>query len=124
MADPYDEAGRPAPAEVKYRRTERDLHVSFADGRAITLSAEFLRVNSPSAEVQGHGPDERTTVPGKRNVAIAAIEPVGSYAIRPTFDDGHESGIFTWAWFYARLFDRDALWARYERELAEKGLSR
>jgi DUF971 family protein len=124
MAEPYDEAGRPAPTDVKYRRAERDLHIAFTDGRAITLGAEFLRVNSPSAEVQGHAPGERTTVAGKRNVAITAIEAVGSYAIRPTFDDGHDSGIFTWAWFYARLFDSDALWARYERELTEKGLSR
>lgn len=112
------------PTELRVSRDRRTMNVTFNDGKAFPLSAEIMRVLSPSAEVQGHGPGQKVTVPGKRNVGIQAITPTGNYAVRITFDDGHDSGIFTWSYLH-ELGERGAeLFADYERELAEKGLSR
>jgi len=98
--------------------------VTFDDGAAFTLPAEMLRVLSPSAEVQGHGPGQKVTVPGKRNVEITSVTPVGNYAVRIGFDDMHGSGIYTWT-YLRELGEKGAeMFAEYERELAEKGLSR
>lgn len=112
------------PTELKVSKDRRQLSVSFADGVTAALPAEMLRVLSPSAEVQGHGPGQKVTVPGKRDVAIKAVVPTGNYAVRIAFDDGHDSGIFTWSYLRELGESGDAKFAEYERELAEKGLSR
>ena len=100
------------------------LDVSFEDGRAYTLSAEMLRVMSPSAEVQGHSPDQRVTVAGKRNVKISSLEPVGNYAVKIVFDDGHSTGLYAWTYLDSLGKEKTARWAAYEAELSKKGLSR
>jgi ATP-binding protein involved in chromosome partitioning len=117
------DAGVKSPKlEVGADRSE--LIVAFPDTRPFTLPAEMLRVMSPSAEVQGHAPDQRVTVPRKRNVKIRELRPVGSYAVRIVFDDGHDTGLFTWSYLETLDRDRDKLWAEYLSELAMKGLSR
>lgn len=100
------------------------LHISFEDGRSFDLSAEYLRVTSPSAEVQGHSPQERKTVPGKRNVAIAEIVPTGNYAVRLVFSDSHSTGIFTWIYLSTLGEQQAERWQMYLDELATKGLNR
>ena len=100
------------------------MTVTFEGGEAHTFAAEFLRVMSPSAEVQGHSPSERVTVPGKRNVTIRDMKPVGSYAVRLVFSDGHDTGLFSWDYFEELGREKDERWAGYLAELAEKGLSR
>ncbi len=112
------------PTELRLLADKRGLLVRFDDGFSAEISAEMLRVMSPSAEVQGHTPDERKTIPGKREVAIIGIEPVGNYAIRITFDDLHDSGIYGWPLLYRYGRDREALFAEYLAELEAKGLSR
>ncbi|WP_173931450.1 DUF971 domain-containing protein [Chelativorans sp. Marseille-P2723] len=113
-----------APEELRVSKDRRLLTVRFSGEAPMPLSAEMLRVLSPSAEVQGHSPDERVTVPGKRNVAIAGIEPVGNYAVRIIFDDGHQTGLYSWTYLARLGRERDALWQDYLRELEEKGLNR
>ena len=113
-----------APKELRVSKDRKLLTVTFADHRPFELPAELLRVASPSAEVQGHSPDQRVTVPGKRNVAILKIEPVGNYAVRITFDDFHDTGIFTWNYLHQLGHDKDQVWAAYLASLEEKGLSR
>ncbi len=120
----YDDAGRPEPLEIRLLSEERMLCISFADGRDFRLSAELLRVESPSAEVQGHGPDTKTLVPGKRHVAIIGVEPVGHYAVRLRFDDGHDSGLFSWEYLYNLGSDCKRIWQDYLDALAARGLSR
>ncbi len=114
----------PRPTEIRVRRAMQRLEIDFDDGVQLSLPAELLRVESPSAAVQGHSPDQKQTVPGKRSVNIAEVEPVGHYAIRIKFSDGHDSGIFSWALLRRMGQDQDALWAAYLGALAEKGLSR
>ncbi|MFN3447645.1 MAG: gamma-butyrobetaine hydroxylase-like domain-containing protein [Roseococcus sp.] len=110
--------------ELRYRSAEKLLEVAFADGARFSLPAEYLRVESPSAEVQGHGPGQKTLVAGRRHVGIIRIEPVGHYAVRIVFDDLHDSGIYSWD-YLRRLGEEQAeRWAEYERALALKGLSR
>ncbi len=112
------------PTELRVAGDRRTLTIAFEDGRRFALPAEYLRIASPSAEVQGHSPDERKTVPGKRNVEIIGVEPVGNYAVRITFDDMHDTGIFGWA-YLAELGERQAeRWGNYLAELDAKGLSR
>lgn len=113
-----------APKELRVSKDRRLLTVTFPDHQAFELPAELLRVLSPSAEVQGHSPEQRVTVPGKKNVAILKIEPVGNYAVRITFDDFHDTGIFTWNYLHTLGHEKDARWQGYLDELAEKGLSR
>lgn len=98
--------------------------VTFEGGESFSLPAELLRVESPSAEVQGHGPDQKIVVAGKREVAIVAVEPVGNYAVRITFDDLHDTGIYSWDLLHELGRRRDELWRRYLAALEEKGLSR
>lgn len=98
--------------------------VSFPNHAPIELSAELLRVLSPSAEVQGHSPEQRVTVPGKRDVTIARVEPVGNYAVRIVFDDFHDSGIYTWAYLHTLGHEKEARWQTYLDELDAKGLAR
>ena len=113
-----------AVTELVFHRAEHLLEVAFADGARFRLPAEYLRVESPSAEVQGHGPGQKTIVPGRRHVNIMRLEPVGHYAVRIVFDDLHDTGIYPWATL-RRLGENQAeIWAAYEAALAEKGLSR
>lgn len=111
------------PTELRVSRDRRELTVTFGE-TSYRLPAELLRVLSPSAEVQGHSPEQRITVPGKRNVVIMAIDPVGNYAIRIAFDDMHDTGIFTWSYLDELGREKDERWNAYLAELAEKGLSR
>ena len=112
------------PTELKVSKDRRTLTVTFSDEFSAEIPAETMRVLSPSAEVQGHGPGQKVTVPGKREVEIRAVAPAGNYAVRVAFDDGHDSGIFTWS-YLRELGEKGAeLFAEYERELAQKGLSR
>jgi len=114
MSDPD-----PIPTEIKLRLASRVLEVSFADGSRFELPFEYLRVHSPSAEVKGHGPGQETLVLGKENVAIRAVEPVGQYAVRLVFDDGHNTGLYTWKYLHELGRDQTSNWARYlERKLA------
>ena len=112
------------PTELKLDKDRRVLTVSFDDGRSFALPAELLRVMSPSAEVQGHSEDQRVTVAGKKQVGIARLEPVGNYAVRIGFDDGHDTGLFTWAYLRELGENREARWQSYLSDLAAKGLSR
>lgn len=113
----------PRPTEVRVRRKERVLVVTYDDGRSFELPAELLRVESPSAEVQGHG-EGKTLVAGKRNVGIVDAEAVGRYAVRLRFDDGHDTGIYAWDYLRALGEEGDEVFARYLRELEAAGLSR
>ena len=115
---------RPWPTEIRLSADRATLTVAFDDGRRFGLPAEYLRVLSPSAEVQGHSPQERKNVPGKRDVRIVKVEPVGHYAVRLTFDDMHSTGIYSWDYLYRLGRDQDALWGAYLQELEAKGLSR
>ena len=112
------------PRELRVSKDRRLLTVSFPNHTPIELTAELLRVLSPSAEVQGHSPEQRVTVPGKRDVSILKIEPVGNYAVRITFDDLHDTGIFTWDYLHQIGHDREERWNAYLAELEGKGLSR
>jgi DUF971 family protein len=114
----------PDATEIRLNRAERVLHVTFADGTAAELPAEYLRVESPSAEVQGHQPSERQVVGGKRRVAITAVEPVGNYAVRLIFDDGHDSGIYSWELLHRLGREREHRWRAYLQALERAGLSR
>ena len=114
----------PTPVEIRLKRAEKRLEVDFDDGAAFVLPAEYLRVESPSAEVQGHAPSERKTVPGRRHVGIMAIEPVGHYAIRILFDDLHDTGIYSWAYLYELGIELEQRWRDYLDGLAANGLSR
>lgn len=113
-----------APKELRVSKDRRLLTVTFPGHETFDLPAEMLRVLSPSAEVQGHSPEQRVTVPGKRNVAILKVEPVGNYAVRVTFDDFHDTGIFTWAYLHTLGLEKAARWQAYLDELEQKGLSR
>jgi DUF971 family protein len=115
--------GKRWPSELRLSKDKRVLHVTFEDA-AFDLPAEYLRVASPSAEVQGHSPSERKTVPGKRNVQIIGVEPVGNYAVRLVFDDMHDTGIFGWDYLYELGSNREERWRSYLDELEAKGLSR
>ncbi|TPG58048.1 DUF971 domain-containing protein [Roseomonas nepalensis] len=114
----------PTPTEIRLNRAERRLEVTFDDGATFRLPAEYLRVESPSAEVQGHGPGQKTLVSGKREVGITAVEPVGHYAVRLVFDDRHDTGIYTWDTLHRLGREHPARWAEYEAALAAQGLSR
>jgi DUF971 family protein len=114
----------PWPTELRLHKDRKTLTVTFDNGAGFDLSAEYLRVRSPSAEVQGHSPDERKTVAGKKNVAILEVLPIGNYAVRLVFDDLHSTGIFSWDYLFELGRDRDARWQEYLDELAGKGLAR
>jgi len=112
------------PTELKLDAEKRNLAVSFDDGQSFTLPAELLRVMSPSAEVQGHSPEQRVTVPGKKDVRILRLEPVGNYAVRIGFDDGHDTGLFAWDYLRDLGENREARFKSYLAELAAKKLTR
>ena len=117
MSDPW-------PTELKLNAEKNKLSVSFDDHSSCELPAEYLRVESPSAEVQGHSPDERKTVPGKAAVKIAQLEPVGNYAVRIIFDDGHDTGLYSWTYLRELGEEKDVKWAAYLEDLAAKGMTR
>jgi DUF971 family protein len=114
----------PVPTELRLKKRSRCLEVSFADGSTFTLPAEYLRVHSPSAEVTGHSPGEGMLVTGKENVNIERIEPVGRYAVKLVFDDGHDTGLYTWSTLYGLGADYDAKWGRYLERLELAGARR
>ena len=112
------------PSEIRVSKDKKTLTIGYGTDESHAFSAEYLRVFSPSAEVQGHSPDQRQLIAGKRNVEIMQIAPIGNYAIRITFDDMHDTGIFSWAWFDEMADSKEANWATYLEEIGEKGLSR
>jgi DUF971 family protein len=112
------------PTELRLSKDRKHLIVAFDNGERFDLAAEYLRIKSPSAEVQGHSPDERKTVPGKKNVEILEVHPIGNYAVRLTFDDMHSTGIFSWPYLAELGRNHAAWWRDYIDELAAKGLSR
>jgi DUF971 family protein len=114
----------PWPTELRLKDKGRALLVSFDNGERYKLSAEYLRVSSPSAEVQGHSPSERKTVPGKQDVLVISAEPIGNYAVKLGFDDMHDTGIYSWTYLRELGADHAARWAAYLEELAAKNLSR
>lgn len=114
----------PIPTEIRLNRADRVLHVTFDDGAVFALPAEYLRVESPSAEVQGHSPDQKQIVAGRRHVGIIAVEPVGNYAVRLTFDDLHDTGIYSWEILYEMGQQQQRRWAAYLAALDQRGLSR
>lgn len=114
----------PVPTDVKLHQVSKVLELAFADGRTFRLPYEFLRVYSPSAEVRGHGPGQETLQVGKKDVTIDEVEPVGHYAIRPKFSDGHDTGIYSWEYLHDLGVRQDELWQDYLARLAEAGASR
>jgi DUF971 family protein len=112
------------PVEIRLKKAEKILEVDFDDGARFRFPAELLRVESPSAEVQGHGPSQKQIVAGRAHVGILDLEPVGNYAIRIKFDDLHDTGIYSWRYLYELGQKQDETWARYLAALAERGLSR
>ena len=112
------------PTEIRVNKDKDRLTITFDDGKTFEFTAEFLRVTSPSAEVQGHSEAERKTVPGKKNVKITKLEEVGLYGIKIIFDDGHDTGIYSWRHLYDTGIRHDEYWNRYIEELQAKGLSR
>ena len=114
----------PLPTDILLHQQTRRLEVAFSDGARFEYSCEFLRVHSPSAEVRGHGPGQEVLQTGKRGVEISALEPVGNYAVQPTFSDGHGSGIYSWDYLYELGQRQDAMWAEYLARLASVGASR
>ena len=122
MSEDYSQ--RHQPIEIRLKQVEKILEVDFDDGSKFSLPAELLRVESPSAEVQGHSPSQKQVVAGRRHVGIMGVEPVGNYAICIKFDDLHDTGIFSWETLYHFGKDQDAIWQGYLNNLEEKGLSR
>lgn len=114
----------PIPTEIRLRKTSRLLVVNFDDDSEFHLSFEYLRVHSPSASVRGHGPGQEVLQVGKENVAITAVEPIGNYAVRLIFDDGHDSGLYTWSHLYGLGLNMTANWRSYLDRLAAAGYAR
>jgi len=117
-------APSPQPTALTLHQASRVLEVGFDDGAVFRIPFELMRVYSPSAEVQGHGPGQETLQTGKRDVGISGIEPVGHYAVQPSFTDGHDTGLFTWVYLYKLGSEQADLWARYEQRLVDAGASR
>jgi DUF971 family protein len=116
--------GSPTPTALTVHSRSRVLEIAFSDGHEFRIPFELMRVYSPSAEVQGHGPGQEILQTGKREVGIVELEPVGNYAVKPVFSDGHESGIFTWQYLYQLGSDQDRLWEQYHSRLQAAGASR
>ena len=114
----------PWPRELRLKSAEKVLEITFEDGARFRLPAEYLRVESPSAEVQGHGPSQKQLVHGRAHVGIRAVEPVGNYAVRLVFDDGHDTGIYSWRYLHELGREQDTRWRHYLAALEKAGLSR
>jgi len=112
------------PTEIRVKSEEKMLEVDFDDGKTFRLTAELLRVESPSADVQGHGPDQKKTIAGRRHVGIMEVEAVGNYAIKIKFDDMHDTGIYSWQTLYEYGLRQDEMWQNYLDALSAQGLSR
>jgi DUF971 family protein len=123
-APPHSGEAHPWPTELRVNRAAKRLTVTFDNGEHFELPAELLRVESPSAEVQGHGPSQKTIVAGRRHVGIMELEPVGNYAVRILFDDLHSTGMYSWRYLYYLGKNRERLWSDYLKALDERGLSR
>jgi DUF971 family protein len=116
--------GAPAPESLTVHSQSRVLEIDFSDGKSFRIPFELMRVYSPSAEVQGHGPGQEVLQTGKRNVDLLGLEPVGNYAVQPAFSDGHDSGIFSWDYLYFLGSQQDQLWSEYQQRLASAGVDR
>ena len=114
----------PTPVEMTVHGRSRVLEIAFSDGERFRIPFELMRVYSPSAEVQGHGPGQEVLQTGKREVELVELQPVGNYAVQPTFSDGHDTGIFSWDYLYFLGSQQDQLWSDYERRLKEAGADR
>ncbi|MEM7446522.1 MAG: DUF971 domain-containing protein [Pseudomonadota bacterium] len=112
------------PTEIRHKTSDRVLEIDFDTGERYALPAELLRVESPSAEVQGHNPSQKQIIAGKRSVAIKALEPVGNYAVRIVFDDGHDTGLFSWKYLFELGQRQNVVWRDYLEALKQRGLSR
>ena len=117
-------AQTPLPTSITVHQLSRVLEVGFADGQLFRIPFELMRVYSPSAEVQGHGPGQEVLQTGKRDVLLTALEPIGNYAVQPTFSDGHDTGIFSWDYLHFLGSQQSELWRKYEDRLKEAGVSR
>ena len=118
------QSGAPTPQDLTVHSASKVLEVSFSDGAHFRIPFELMRVYSPSAEVQGHGPGQEVLQTGKRDVGLASLEPIGNYAVQPTFSDGHSTGIFTWDYLYFLGSQQDKLWADYTTRLEKAGADR
>ncbi|MBG6071009.1 MULTISPECIES: gamma-butyrobetaine hydroxylase-like domain-containing protein [unclassified Polaromonas] len=118
------QSGSPTPTALTVHSQSRLLEVAFSDGAQFRIPFELMRIYSPSAEVQGHGPGQEILQTGKREVDVVALEPIGNYAVKPVFSDGHESGLFTWDYLYHLGNDQSQLWGDYERRLQAAGVAR
>jgi len=114
----------PTPEALTVHSASRVLEIGFSDGKTFRIPFELMRVYSPSAEVQGHGPGQETLQTGKREVTVVEIEPVGNYAVKPTFSDGHDTGLFTWEYLYFLGAQEQELWADYDKRLQAAGIQR
>jgi DUF971 family protein len=114
----------PTPQDITVHGQSRVLEVTFSDGAHYRIPFELMRIYSPSAEVQGHGPGQEVLQTGKRDVELTALEPIGNYAVQPTFSDGHDTGIFSWDYLYFLGSEQERLWADYEQRLKQAGVSR
>lgn len=124
VREPTNPMDTPQPTDIKLHQKSRVMELEFSDGSRFELSFELLRVYSPSAEVRGHGPGQEVLQVGKREVEISALEPVGNYAVQPTFSDGHSTGLYSWDYLYWLGTNRDSLWQQYLVRLEEAGASR
>jgi DUF971 family protein len=118
------QAGSPTPTALTVHSQSRVLEIAFSDGTAFKIPFELMRIYSPSAEVQGHGPGQEILQTGKREVNIVELEPIGNYAVKPVFSDGHESGLFTWDYLYRLGAEQDQLWQDYQRRLDAASVER
>ena len=118
------QAGSPIPTALTVHSQSRILEIAFSDGAAFRIPFELMRIYSPSAEVQGHGPGQEILQTGKREVGVVELEPIGNYAVKPVFSDGHESGLFTWDYLYHLGADESRLWEDYKRRLQAAGVDR
>ncbi|SEA92470.1 gamma-butyrobetaine hydroxylase-like domain-containing protein [Variovorax sp. YR216] len=118
------QAGAPTPQSITVHSRSRVLEIGFSDGAVFRIPFELMRIYSPSAEVQGHGPGQEILQTGKRDVDLLDLQPVGNYAVQPSFSDGHDSGIYSWDLLYDLGARQDALWAEYEKRLAAAGVDR
>jgi DUF971 family protein len=114
----------PTPTEILLHQKSRVLEIAFSDGKRFRMPCEFLRVYSPSAEVRGHGPGQEVLQVGKKDVGIVELDPVGTYAVRPVFSDGHDTGIYSWDYFYTLGVNQDEMWRRYLQRIEDAGASR
>ena len=114
----------PTPQALTLHGQSRAIEIGFSDGNTFRIPFELMRVYSPSAEVQGHGPGQEVLQTGKREVGVSTLEPVGNYAVQPTFSDGHSSGIFSWDYLYFLGSEQDSLWAQYQQRLETAGVKR